>query len=92
MFAIEQVEIRTLDSVLPPLLNGRKAPYLKIDTQGFEREVLLGARESLASIALLQLELSLVPLYEAAPADAGDVPARLTTRLSADQRRAWLRR
>jgi hypothetical protein len=63
----EQIEIRALDSALPPILNGGKVAYLKVDTQGFEREVLLGAGASLAMIPLLQLELSLVPLYQGAP-------------------------
>ena len=38
-----------------------------MDTQGFELEVLLGATESLQKIAALQLEISLLPLYEGAP-------------------------
>jgi len=37
---------------------------LKIDTQGYERRVLDGAERSLESVVLLQLEMSLVPLYE----------------------------
>ena len=34
-----------------------------MDTQGFEKNVLLGAKESLARIDTVQMELSLVPLY-----------------------------
>jgi hypothetical protein len=37
---------------------------LKIDTQGYEKEVLIGAKNSLKDIFLLQLEMSLVPLYK----------------------------
>ena len=37
---------------------------LKIDTQGFEDKVLNGATEVLKDIKLIQLELSLIPLYE----------------------------
>jgi hypothetical protein len=37
---------------------------LKIDTQGFEKNVLLGAENSLQNITLLQLEISIQPLYE----------------------------
>jgi FkbM family methyltransferase len=37
---------------------------VKIDTQGYEREVLLGAPRCLEHAALLLMELSVVPLYE----------------------------
>lgn len=37
---------------------------LKIDTQGFEKNVLEGARKSLEKITILQLEMSIEPLYE----------------------------
>lgn len=36
---------------------------LKIDTQGYERRVIEGARGVLKRIALVQLELSIVPVY-----------------------------
>jgi hypothetical protein len=38
--------------------------WLKIDTQGFEKEVLDGAVVASPAIRAVQLELSLVPLYE----------------------------
>ena len=38
--------------------------FLKVDTQGFERHVLAGAEKSLDLLAGVQMELSLVPLYE----------------------------
>ena len=37
---------------------------VKADTQGYEYPVLLSAGESLKSVALLELELSLVELYK----------------------------
>jgi hypothetical protein len=37
---------------------------LKIDVQGFEKNVLAGAEASLQKIKILQLEMSLVPLYQ----------------------------
>ena len=40
--------------------------YLKIDTQGFEKEVIKGASNSLKYIKGIQLEMSLNPLYEKA--------------------------
>ncbi len=40
------------------------AIYLKIDTQGYESEVLKGAERALAQIDTVELEMSLVPLYK----------------------------
>jgi FkbM family methyltransferase len=37
---------------------------LKIDTQGFEREVLLGAKKTLRSIDIVHIESTLVEIYE----------------------------
>jgi hypothetical protein len=37
---------------------------LKIDTQGYEMEVLKGAEEILHMVKVLQIKMSLVPLYE----------------------------
>ena len=63
----EIVDVRTLDGLLPQLgLDGRPV-WLKCDTQGFELEVLRGARESLGSFIGVQLELSLRPLYVGQP-------------------------
>jgi FkbM family methyltransferase len=55
-----------LDGVFGRYAAGRARPFLKIDAQGYERQVLAGARDSLARIAGVQMELSLVPLYEGA--------------------------
>jgi len=62
---IGQVEtpIFTLDSIFENLTAGSERVCLKIDTQGFEDKVLAGASGSLYKIRLLQLELSLIPLY-----------------------------
>ena len=38
--------------------------FLKIDTQGYEAEVLAGAARLLERLAGIQLEMALVPLYE----------------------------
>jgi FkbM family methyltransferase len=63
----ETIETRRLDGLLPTLAPPGTATYLKIDTQGFELKVLQGAGEALRQIDTLELELSLVPLYEGAP-------------------------
>jgi FkbM family methyltransferase len=60
----ETVCIETLDGLYDELCAGAKNVYLKIDTQGYESQVLDGATRSLRHIDTVQLELSLVPLYE----------------------------
>jgi FkbM family methyltransferase len=60
----EAAPMSTLDKVAPQYLKDANAAFLKIDTQGFEWEVLDGAKEILPRIQGIQLELSLVPLYE----------------------------
>jgi FkbM family methyltransferase len=60
----ETVPLITLDSLMPEVLKNSNNPFLKIDTQGFEEDVLNGARNLLPHIRGISLELSLVPLYE----------------------------
>ena len=60
----EEVEVATLDKVFPTYCGQGERPFLKVDTQGFERQVLRGARESLPSMTGIQLEMSMEPLYE----------------------------
>jgi FkbM family methyltransferase len=60
----ESAPLLTLDSVAPPYFEGAYAPFLKIDTQGYEWHVLDGAIATLPKVRGIQMELSLVPLYE----------------------------
>ena len=58
------VPVRCLDSLLPSLTTDTGRFYVKIDTQGFEREVLAGAKEALSRADAVELEMSLVELYD----------------------------
>ncbi|MHA1537317.1 MAG: FkbM family methyltransferase [Alphaproteobacteria bacterium] len=60
----ERVKVRALDSIFDEFVHADDRVFLKIDTQGYERAVLDGAGKSLPRIAGLQVELSLVALYE----------------------------
>jgi FkbM family methyltransferase len=64
------VEVRTVDAVLPDLRRrfGFRAPFLKLDTQGYDLEVVKGATSSLSEIRALQSEIYLRRIYEQAPA------------------------
>jgi FkbM family methyltransferase len=63
-FAKERIQVITLDSIFKTYRRDGENVYLKIDTQGYEKEVLDGAKESIKHIKAIQLELSVVPLYE----------------------------
>ena len=63
----ERVTVRRLESVLAEHVSSGSRPYLKVDVQGYELEVLRGAGPWLEALAAIQLELSLVPLYAGAP-------------------------
>ena len=61
--AEETVTMARLDDVADERLQSARRPFLKVDTQGFEREVLAGGTKMVAKCVGLQLELSFVPLY-----------------------------
>lgn len=60
----EMVEIRTLDVAAQDVVAAAQNPFLKIDVQGFEEQVLQGAEETLVRCVGLQIELSFVELYQ----------------------------
>ena len=59
----ETIRVRTLDDVFPEVCPNPANVYLKLDTQGFEKNVLIGGTQALEHIDTVQMELSLVPLY-----------------------------
>lgn len=60
----EVVAVETLDHVFDRYCVAGTSIFLKIDTQGYEYQVLLGAEACLSHITGVQVELSLVPMYE----------------------------
>src|SRR5690606_9362678 len=58
------VQLARLDDLVGTEVSAARAPFLKIDTQGFERDVLAGAPATLEQVVGIQLELSFVPLYD----------------------------
>lgn len=62
----DTISIKTLDSIFNNLsITGNI--LMKIDTQGYELEVLRGAKESLKNIALIVVELSFTDFYQDQP-------------------------
>ena len=60
----ETIQMQKIDSVINQYCRPDQNVYVKIDTQGFERQVFEGCRQSFDRIKGFQLELSLQPLYE----------------------------
>lgn len=60
----ETITINKLDTLFSKLNLKDKNIYLKIDTQGYEKMVLDGAKDSLQHITGVQIEMSLIPSYE----------------------------
>lgn len=63
----ERVRLTCLDTIARGYLQAERRPFIKIDTQGYEDQVLDGASELLTRTSGLQLELSFLPLYEGQP-------------------------
>lgn len=59
----ESIEVSTLDSLALPY----QRPFLKIDTQGYDLRVLAGASSLLERVVGVQIELSVVHIYEGMP-------------------------
>ena len=60
----ERVPIARLDRIATGCLGPEDETFLKIDVQGYERQVLEGVGDLLRTIRGIQLEMSLVPCYE----------------------------
>lgn len=65
----EAVDIRRLDTVIPEVCLGstERKILLKIDAQGYDSEVFLGAAGILDEIKLIQVEVPVIPLYDKTP-------------------------
>lgn len=65
--ARERVRIRTVDSLAADYYPHGDRLFLKLDVQGYERNVLEGARQTLDRIVGLRIELSLLKSYDDEP-------------------------
>jgi FkbM family methyltransferase len=62
--AKEEVPMMTVDQLLVAEKISAKKLFLKIDAQGYENKILAGASRSLPNIQGVELEMSLMPLYQ----------------------------
>jgi FkbM family methyltransferase len=65
----EEVRVRRLDEVMDEALEGLAdpVPYLKMDTQGYDLEVFVGAGKRIADFVGMQSEVACLRLYEGSP-------------------------
>jgi FkbM family methyltransferase len=64
-----EVEVKTLDKIIPTIRDRYLARniYLKLDTQGFDLEVIKGLEKNLGEVRALQFEASVRKIYDGAP-------------------------
>tara|TARA_R110002050_G_scaffold104139_1_gene213499 strand:+ start:2487 stop:3200 length:714 start_codon:yes stop_codon:yes gene_type:complete len=60
----EKIQIKKLDDIFSKITHKNDKVFLKMDVQGFEENVIKGAKESLKFIEGIQLEMSLEELYK----------------------------
>jgi FkbM family methyltransferase len=60
----EKVQVVPLDDLATTFVKTEKNIFLKIDVQGFEQEVLKGAQQLIEKAKGIEMEISLVALYE----------------------------
>lgn len=67
--AYEQVDVKTLNDSWEELLRGlpQRRVFLKVDTQGSDLDVVMGADRLLSRLVGVQLEVALAPIYEQVP-------------------------
>jgi len=69
--SVEEVPMQRLDVAAAPFVADARSPFLKVDVQGYEVEVLRGAAGILDRVVAMQIEMSLAPLYHDGPVFEG---------------------
>jgi FkbM family methyltransferase len=59
----EKITVKRLNEVYNDVDTDERCCYLKVDTQGYEQQVLLGGNVVIENFKLIQLEMSIVPMY-----------------------------
>jgi FkbM family methyltransferase len=63
----EEISVCSLDEEVLSSLTANDKVWLKIDTQGYEAEVLKGAAGLMTRVSAVECELSILPLYDGQP-------------------------
>lgn len=66
---VKQIEVmvKRPDSIFEEISKGHERPFVKMDTQGFELEIIKGFGKMIDRVVGWQIELSVEPLYEGQP-------------------------
>lgn len=60
----EEIVVRRIDSIIDDYCHAGEKVYLKIDAQGYGKHIIYGAKGCLGRLNCIEIEASLVPLYE----------------------------
>lgn len=60
----EQITIRKMDSIFNQYFYPGNKLFIKLDTQGYDRHVIEGAENAVNNAVCVQIEMSLVPLFD----------------------------
>lgn len=60
----EEISIKTLNQIFNTVVDAEDTVFLKLDVQGYEEKVLHGASDVLSKISGIQIEMSLLELYQ----------------------------
>jgi FkbM family methyltransferase len=65
----ERVQVHTVDDIVREHIDDLDPPrvFLKVDTQGYDQQVITGALQTLSHVVAIQTELAVGHLYENAP-------------------------
>lgn len=62
-----EVEVKRPDQIIDEVLAGHSRPFVKMDTQGFEMEIIRGFGTRVKDVIGWQMEMCIEPLYENQP-------------------------
>jgi hypothetical protein len=62
-----EVDVKRLDGIWTDILGENSRPFVKMDTQGFEMEIITGLGDRASEVIGWQIELSVEPLYKGQP-------------------------
>jgi FkbM family methyltransferase len=60
----QPITIRKMDSIFNQYFHPGNKLFIKLDTQGYEKYVIAGAENAMSKAVCLQVEMSLVPLFQ----------------------------